>query len=556
VRLISVLGGAVALLMATGSVDRALSVRDQTPVAAGSTSLTGRVTVAGPGQPTPVRRARVTAQAENSGAIFTTDTDTTGEFRFGELPPGAYRVRAEKAGFVPAEPPGRAFARPAAIDVKSGRPSRLDIAMQRASAVEGRLLNDNGEPLANIFVTAARLTFTQYGRRPTQVRQVRTDDLGRFRLHTLPPGEYIVQAAPDPLAPVGPPPAPGERPQGLAMTYYPGTPRLEEAQRVTLGPGQELSDCDFRLTTVPTVAVLGRIVDSAGKKPSSFSFRLQRVGSPPGELRGFSIPPDNFFQFRAVPPGDYWLMGSSSAPAGGDTEFALVRLNVTGDPLREQVLTTSRGAALAGRIEIDGGGPRAMPTGLQVVAHQTEFELPVATGSSAATPVPVGADGTFSMSSVFGPRLIRLIRSPADWAVKSVWLDDLEITDTATDFRATDKPRTLRIVVVAGTPAISGTVTNARNQPAGYARVVAFTDNSRRWGIHSRWIKGVEAGADGLYSVAGLLPGRYFVVAVSYLDDGAWEDPDVLGRLQALASPVVVGGQAASPIALKVREWR
>ena len=94
-RLISVLGGAVALFMATGSVDRASSVRDQTQAAAGSTSLTGRVTVTGPGQPAPVRRARVTAQAENSGTIFTTDTDTTGEFRFGELPPGAYRVHAE-----------------------------------------------------------------------------------------------------------------------------------------------------------------------------------------------------------------------------------------------------------------------------------------------------------------------------------------------------------------------------------------------------------------------------------------------------------------------------
>jgi protocatechuate 3,4-dioxygenase beta subunit len=545
VRTFIVLGGIVALLSAAVPAD-------QSPAAAGAPLLTGRVTVAGPGQPAPLRRARVTAQAEGAPSVFTTDTDTTGEFRFDVLPAGAYRVRAEKAGFVPV---GRTVAPPPRIDLKPGRPARLDIAMQRASAVEGRLLNEDGEPVANILVTAARLTFTQYGRRPAQVRQVRTDDLGRFRLHTLPPGDYIVHAAPDPLAAPEPSPAPGERPQGLSLTFYPGTPRLEEAQRVTLGPGQELTDCDFRLGAVPMVAVLGRVVDSGGRKPEAFSFRMQRVGSPPGQVRGFMVPPDNFFQFRAVPPGDYWLM-ASSASAGGELEFAIVRLSVTGDPIQEQVLTTSRGAALAGRIEIDGGGSQAMPAGLQVVAHQTEFELPVVTGSSAEAPVPVGADGTFAMTGVFGPRLIRLSRSPGDWAIRSIWLDGVEITDTPTDFRATDKPRALRIVVVPRTRGISGTVTTARNQPAGSARVVAFTEDSRRWGIHSRWIRSVEAGADGGYSLAGLLPGRYFLVAVDSLDDGAWEDPDVLGRLQALASPVVLGGPATGPLALRVREWR
>ncbi len=549
-----VLGGAVALLTATGLDGQPRDARTQTPAAPESTSLTGRVTVAGAGQPSPVRRARVTAQSEGSAAFYTTDTDTTGEFRFDALPAGTYRVRVEKAGFVPAQPPGREFARPPAIQLRSGRPARHDIAMQRASALEGRLLNDAGEPLANLFVTAARLTFTEYGRRSATVRQVRTDDLGRFRIHTLPPGEYLVHAAPDPLAAL-PVSAPGERPSGFALTYYPGTPRLEEAQRFTLGPGQDITDCDFRLTAVPLVAVTGRVVDAAGRKPASFSFRMQRVGFPPGEVRGFSIPPDNNFQFRGVPPGDYWLMGSSSPADGGEIEFALMRLTVSGGAVREQVLTTSRGAALSGRVEVDGASA-PLPAGLQVVAHQTEYELPVPGGTSAAAPVPVSADGTFALGSVFGPRLLRLNGLPGEWAVQTISLDGADTTDTPVDFRATEKPRPLRIVVVSKTPGIAGAVTNARGQAASSARVVAFTEDSRRWGLHSRWIKSVEAGADGRYSLAGLLPGRYFIVAVDHLDDGAWEDPDVLGRLQALATPVVLSGQAAVTMALRVRDWR
>ena len=57
----------------------------------------------------------------------------------------------------------------------------------------------------------------------------------------------------------------------------------------------------------------------------------------------------------------------------------------------------------------------------------------------------------------------------------------------------------------------------------------------------------------GRYEIAGLLPGKYFVVAVEDMDDGAWNDPDVLLRLEATAAPLTVTEGQRVTLALKLK---
>ena len=91
----------------------------------------------------------------------------------------------------------------------------------------------------------------------------------------------------------------------------------------------------------------------------------------------------------------------------------------------------------------------------------------------------------------------------------------------------------------------------ADGKPAAGARVVVFSDDARHWAARSRFIRSVEVGASGRYAVAGLLPGQYHVAFVDLLDDGAWEDPDVLGRLRTLATPIVITGTERATL-----DWR
>src|SRR5262245_11606916 len=71
-----------------------------TPMPTGTASIAGRVVIQQNGQPAPVRRARVTLESSILPRVVRVDTDVDGRFQFSDLPAGAYRVIAEKAGFV------------------------------------------------------------------------------------------------------------------------------------------------------------------------------------------------------------------------------------------------------------------------------------------------------------------------------------------------------------------------------------------------------------------------------------------------------------------------
>jgi len=101
------------------------------PAASGHSVLAGRSTVIAQ-QPLPVRRARVVLESDAIDAPRTTMADTDGRYRFAELPPGAYRVRAEKSGYVTLAYGARRFGDPGApIAVNAGVTAVADISLPR-----------------------------------------------------------------------------------------------------------------------------------------------------------------------------------------------------------------------------------------------------------------------------------------------------------------------------------------------------------------------------------------------------------------------------------------
>jgi hypothetical protein len=88
----------------------------------------------------------------------------------------------------------------------------------------------------------------------------------------------------------------------------------------------------------------------------------------------------------------------------------------------------------------------------------------------------------------------------------------------------------------------------SRGEPVADAYVAMFPDDRTRWGYPSRYVRAARTNAQGRFAIRKLPPDpRYLAVAVEYLEEGEFEDPEFLERMRIRAADVALGdGQRKS----------
>ena len=226
-----------------------------------------------------------------------------------------------------------------------------------------------------------------------------------------------------------------------------------------------------------------------------------------------------------------------------------MRATVDRQDLLNVSITTEPGATIAGTVTTDTGA--AVPAGLKALAVESVFHVPLA-GATNSAPADVDASGHFSLTRLYGPRLVRVSEPTGQWAVKSVTLNGAEITDAPFHFKKASDPLNLHIVVTANTATLTGVTADAAGKPI-QARVVVFDVDESRWVGLSRFVQSIETGSDGRYRINGLLPGNYRIAATTYLEQGAWQDVEVLRQLAGQSTSVTLAGRQSQTINLTAR---
>jgi len=551
----------------------------------GASAVRGRVVAGDSG--TPVRRAQVRISGSDIGTK-TALTDNQGRYEFKELPAGRFNLSVSKSGYVTMQyGQSRPFEPGKPIDlVDTQVMEKVDVALPRGGVLSGRVVDETGEVVAEADVTAMRMQFQNGKRRLVQAgRNAATNDIGQFRIYGLPPGEYYVSAtlrnmnlmAMDFLngdakgGPTG-----SNQNAGYAATYYPSAPNPAEAQRVSLAVGQELSSVDIQLQPVRLAKITGMALGSDGKPMSGAMVMLlpsMKDATLLLTLGTSRTDKDGNFTLTGVTPGEYSLQVQSgnafATSAGGavmmfnfrtsddgskadgpaQREFGSASLSVDGDDITGLVITGTRGAKASGTLKFSGPAPDGAKN-VRISAPATDADNnPMPTFGNAS----VRDDGTFEIDSLVGGHIFRPANLPKGWMLKSVNFNGQDVTDRGIEFKAGEDVTAIEIELTSAVQTVTGTVASDTSQAVKDYTVVIFAEDQQKWALpQNRWMASARPDQDGRYRVTSLPPGRYFAIAVDYVAQGEWQDPEWLANAAKKATAFSLDEGASKTLDLRL----
>lgn len=507
----------------------------QSPRAVKSSTLSG--VVLDSTNSTPVKRATVRLVTLGTTTFegyqhISAMTDEQGRFEFQELPPGSYEARVEHTGFVEARH-SRLIVR-----LNSGQTMHdLALRLTPAAVITGHVVNEHGEPLANVSMQAMRYTYSATGRRLQGAGGANTDDQGEYRMFGLPPGRYYVRASfnanTGEAGSVTPDSGSNSGPQmRYPATYYPGVDSPAEASLVDLRPADQVS-IDFNLVPERGVYVRGHLPADPQGALGTFVMLFDDEG-----MQGQAAAHNGAFEFPGILPGKYTLM-AMQLRLDNQKPVRLTRtIQVGQTDLNNADLEASPvlSGAIHGQVRV-AGNARPELSQLIVTLQATEArhrEFAMQSDDRGNLFPGLGAvqkDGSFVMAMPDdGPGVYYTgvsARGPGleDFYTKTVSYGDTDITESGLMLPTSAAP--LELLIAADGATVQGRVTDAKDQPVDNATVVAVPSNPklRRW---AELYQPATSDQNGQFTVRGLRPGDYQVYAWQDIESYAFLDPDFM----------------------------
>jgi hypothetical protein len=368
--------------------------------------------------------------AGTPGGVKTERADSHGGFTFDELADGAYIVKASHNSFMPAEY-GRKRWNSAGVPVvlEDAAPVFLNIRLFRYSAISGTVADENDEGLPGHDVVAYRDS-----KPPELIAKTTTDERGVYRLHSLPPGTYVVRTT-------------GMQydDSSYLPTFSKETDTLEQAHTVDLRPDQEANDVDVR----PLPGRLYSLSVSVATVPPGADVKLTMVS----EMGRKTVEAPSF-RFAGLPPGDYEVFAQAPAnPGPGEMiEGAYQRISLGRDMMVSLLLRPPAAVTVSGAPANSSGEIRIRRRDLAGAGPASE--LPLLSGAATIPPgrweVMLLPHAGYCVSGFSGPGL-----SPAAYGRADGW-EEVVSPGHGGRFSLSSGPSDIRGIVKSSDDPISG----------------------------------------------------------------------------------------------------
>ena len=453
----------------------------------------------------PIARTTVTVEPVGSGSEKQiTHTNLSGIFEFSALAAGTYRLSAAKLEFATVQYGQKRWFSPGMpIALETDDVASLTIRMPRFAAITGALVDENDVGLFDLEVGVYTDT-----RPPGLLATATTDDRGMYRFYNLRPGKYLVRSL-----------AKTYDDESYLPTFYRESRTVDQSHSVEVKMEEELGHVDFH-------AVAGRLFTVAGRVTTASGVPTITLSSDTGTETA-SIDGNGNFTFHPTAPGTYELFAQTFESKNRARLAGFQMLTVDRDltDIRPQLLPLP---FLGVRFEDSSGRALSPPEGALLIRR--------------VDPASHGTETPFANGTALPPGRWELaLASDSSYCVTAFMPQQREArADGWNETIVTSGTQNIVKFVLSRTPAtIAGTVKNANGDPA--AGVPVFVEPfdlepSRRLAMRS-----VRTDSKGRYSLAGLAPGVYRLLASS---DYLMPEPAQMEAAQAAKITVEEGGHA------------
>lgn len=372
-----------------------------------------------------------------------------------------------------------------------------------------------------------------------------TDDRGRFRLHSLPPGQYVVAVSPQGTAVPTPRNSPAHR-----RTYHPDVQSLDAATPINVEPGVD-ADVSIRFASVPLFSIAGSAMTSARQPAARFNVSLLGMpatigytGTPAGFMTATiartTVAQDGSFSLPSVPRGSYTLIVTSGhAPLALPFEISEVGVDVSA-AVTGLTVTTAPGSVVSGRLEWAGRGPSPWPGKSRYLIRATG----IGRGSDfGRIDTQTEVDGTFTFTNLYGLRRIHWLNQSSAWAIQSVEAPAQAMAGQNLNVTPGTDVTGVRVVFTNRTATVIATLVDETGTPFSGSLVLMPRDETNLdplgWGFRVTEGSGSINGVPH-HTMWGVLPGSYLMIGIDIRAHLLSADADLMQRARAAATPIEI----------------
>jgi protocatechuate 3,4-dioxygenase beta subunit len=478
----------------------------------------------------PMQGAHVSiAPAERQDSRVSVSTGEGGAFSFSGLPPGKYSLRAEYRGSSQTFQQDEEFSTAIAVGPRLDS-EHISFQWDSPASISGSVIDEEGEPVrfATVYLfaqTVARGTF-----RTTLAEQTQTSTTGTFHFGHLKPGAYYLAVTGRPWyaqdgsrrqsivgsingPPQGDhPPEPEPRSEldvAFPLTYYASAMTPEAATPLKLEEGTK-AEIQLALHAVPAFHIA---LDSVEKQSEQQVQALLSQVGPGGAL----LQVQQSFGgngIDGVAPGNY-VLSANLVGQNQQSSLGSQIVSLTGDSTVH--LNAAVKTSVSGKVLFDGD----LPPNLGVWTRN------VVNGNAALA--TVAHDGSFDLTQIQPGRYALLLGNTPDLYMEKITVKGGAFKNGEMEVPAGAQ---IELTISAGRGLTKVNGRAVKDTKGGGAMVLLIPQDLS----HGRFIPRDQSDSDGTFTLFGVAPGRYTLVAIENGRGLAYADPPVM-------APYLPGGR-------------